>query len=235
MNIAIIEKSRAISHILVNSLRAYGFFPHEISIKELVRREVSPSNFDIVIINISLDEIFVPKVIEQFRGEKAGLYFFGINSTGDWEDKVSFLNNGGDDVMSYPFPMGELIARLQALTRRSTHTTPLKYRVKQLEVDPINRQVMFRRKKVSLRKKEFGILEYMIKNKNRPVSRTELLDNVWGYQSTSSSNTIDVHVSKLRKNLSRNLIQTVHGFGYLIRDRPEKEYERTSERELEEL
>ncbi|MCA9375005.1 winged helix-turn-helix transcriptional regulator [Candidatus Dojkabacteria bacterium] len=93
----------------------------------------------------------------------------------------------------------------------------------------------YKQKKIVLRKKEFGILEYMMRNKNRPISRSELLDNVWGYESTSSSNTIDVHVSKLRKTLSKNLIQTVHGFGYLIRDKPEEEYKSISNSELEEL
>ncbi|MCA9375004.1 hypothetical protein KC622_01595 [Candidatus Dojkabacteria bacterium] len=139
MNIAIIEKSRAISHILLNSLKAYGFVPHEVSVRDIIRREANPSSFEIIIMNISIEEISIPRIIEQFRNDNPKLYFFGINSAGNWEDKVNFLNYGGDDVMSYPFPIGELIARIQALTRRTTQTIPLKYRVKQLEVDPIKR------------------------------------------------------------------------------------------------
>ncbi len=221
MNILIIEKSKTISHILKSTLLAYGYNITEdnanFASESLVRREL----FDILILDTNLsgkyDTNGILKLVKKNSNTKSKI--LGICSIGTWKDKVNFLNSGGDDVLSYPFPVQELIARIQSLLRRPNSYIDSRVYIGDVLLDANNKSVSVKNNDLLLRKKEYQLLEYLIRNKNRTVSRCELLDHVWDYRSYTGSNTIDVHVKRLRDKLpNKAFIQTVHGQGYRIKD-----------------
>ncbi len=221
MNILIIEKSRTISHILKSTLLAYGYNITEDSPDFVSENLFKRGLFDIVILDTNLTgKNTTLDILKKVKGKKdLKSKILGVCSIGTWKDKVNFLNNGGDDVLSYPFPVQELIARIQSLLRRPNSYIDTKMYIGDVLLDTNNKSVSVENSDVPLRKKEYQLLEYLVRNKNRTVSRCELLDHVWDYRSYTGSNTIDVHVKRLRDKLPRKgIIETVHGQGYRIKD-----------------
>ena len=143
----------------------------------------------------------------------------GICNKGNWVEKVDFLNNGGDDVLTYPFPVQELLARIQSLIRRPRSYIDKNIYIGDFLLDLDTKSVYKNNKDIEIRKKEYDLFEYLVRNKDRVVSRCELLDHVWDYREYVGSNTIDVHINRLREKLEdKKVIETVHGVGYKVKD-----------------
>ena len=142
-----------------------------------------------------------------------------LSALGDVEDRVQGLNSGCDDYLPKPFAFSELLARLEALTRRGGAETKLK--VADLEMDLIARQVSRAGRTIELLPREFRLLEYLMRNADHIVTRTMLLEKVWDHHFDPQTNVIDVHVSRLRQKIDRDfappLLQTVRGAGYSLR------------------
>ncbi len=221
MNILIIDKSKTISYILKKSLGTYGYNVTEdtqdFNVENIVKRNI----FDILILDTNISGTFTTQDIlnRVKRIKDIDCKILGLCSTGTWRDKVNFLNHGGDDVLSYPFPMQELVARIQSLLRRPRSYIDNEIYIGDVTLDTRNRTVCEREKDIDLRKKEYDLFEYLARNRNRIISRCELLDHVWDYRSYTGSNTVDVHVKRIRDKISNKaLIETVHGQGYRIKD-----------------
>ena len=222
MNILIIEKSKIISYIVKKTLIAYGYNVSEDNGEFNSENLISRNIFEIVILDTNITGKYSTlDILKKIGSEKKKeCKVLGICSTGNWRDKVNFLNNGGDDVLSYPFPMQELIARIQSLLRRPSSYIDSQMYIGNVVLDTRNRSVCVDKKDIDLRKKEYELLEYLLRNKNRTVSRCELLDHVWDYRSYTGSNTIDVHIKRIRDKIAnKSLIETVHGQGYRVKDR----------------
>jgi len=220
MNILIIEKSKSIAHILKNTLVAYGYNITQDSADFSTQSLLNRGLFEIVIINTNISGKYSTKdILDKIKIKRnVKIKILGICSVGTWKDKVNFLNMGGDDVLSYPFPMQELIARIQSLLRRPNSYIDNRMYLGDILLDTNNKSVSVKNSDVPLRKKEYQLFEYLVRNKNRTVSRCELLDHVWDYRSYTGSNTIDVHIKRLRDKLPNNgLIETVHGQGYRVK------------------
>jgi DNA-binding response OmpR family regulator len=219
MNILIIEESKTISQLVKRSLEAQGFNiakdSSNLSNKVFIKQKV----FDVIILNTNLPNNSTLNILRLIRKYNKEVKILGLCSHGGWKDKVSFLKNGGDDVVSYPFPIQELVERINSLDRR-----PKSYIDKDLYIgafclDKDNMCIKDKDSDIRLRKKEYELLEYLVKNKNRTVSRCEILDHVWDYRDYIGSNTIDVHIKRIRDKLdNKDLIRTVHGKGYKVID-----------------
>ena len=221
MNILIIEKSKTISHILKNTLVAYGYNITEDNADFGSENLVDRGLFEILIIDTNLNGKYTTvDILKKIKGKRdIKTKILGICSIGIWKDKVNFLNSGGDDVLSYPFPVQELIARIQSLLRRPNSYVDNRMYIGDILLDTTNKTVSVKNSDIDLRKKEYQLLEYLVRNRNRTVSRCELLDHVWDYRSYTGSNTIDVHVKRLRDKIPyKGLIETVHGQGYRVKD-----------------
>lgn len=221
MNVLIIDKSKTISYILKKSLLTYGYNVTEdngdFNVESVLKRNI----FDILILDTNITGSFstqdILKMVKKIPNIDCKI--LGMCSTGTWRDKVNFLNNGGDDVLSYPFPMQELVARIQSLLRRPRSYIDNEIYIGDVVLDTRNRIVLEKDKDVDLRKKEYDLLEYLVRNRNRVISRCELLDHVWDYRSYTGSNTVDVHIKRIRDKISNKaLIETVHGQGYRVKD-----------------
>jgi DNA-binding response OmpR family regulator len=222
MNILIIEKSKTIAYILKNTLISYSYNISEDSSDFNTENMFKRNLFEVLILDTNITGKYTSiEILRKIKNIKnVDCKVLGICSTGNWRDKVNFLNNGGDDVISYPFPMQELIARIQSLLRRPINYIDSRMYIGDIILDTRNKTVSVKEKDVDLRKKEYELLEYLMRNKNRTVSRCELLDHVWDYRSYTGSNTVDVHIKRIRdKILNKGIIETVHGQGYRIKDR----------------
>jgi len=146
-----------------------------------------------------------------------------LSALGEVSDRVAGLQAGGDDYLVKPYAFAELIARVEALTRRrETGSVQTLLRVGDLEMDLIAREVRRSSKEIDLQPREFQLLEFLMRHAGQSVTRTMLLEKVWDYHFDPQTNVIDVHVSRLRskidKGFERPLLHTVRGAGYMIRD-----------------
>lgn len=179
-------------------------------------------NFDLLILDIILPGYNGFKVCKQVRLKKKELPILMLTALGTIRDKVQGFENGADDYLTKPFHFEELLARINALTRRNTAVSGKIYTVGDLEVDCDKSTVFRAGKEIPLTTKEFTLLEILIANKNKVLSRSEIAGKVWGINFDRGTNLIDVYINYLRtkidKNHTKKLIQTVIGRGYVLKD-----------------
>ncbi len=224
MNILIIEDFKNTGQIIKGILDA-NKFKVELTESKHYYDYLDRERYDLIILDLHIKNLVTNsiEILELIKNKFPNIFLIGISSKATWNEKVEFLNAGADDVIDYPFPIQELIARIDSLKRRPKRTEAKHLRMNDLEIDMDLKTVTLNRKNIPLRKKEYSLLEYLVKNKNRIVSRMELLDHVWDYRKINSSNTVDVHVKRLRDKINdRNFIKTVHGFGYTLSPKIEK-------------
>jgi DNA-binding response OmpR family regulator len=164
------------------------------------------------------------KVLERVRSRRAGPPVLILSARGAVDDRVKGLETGADDYLTKPFAFVELLARVRALLRRG-QPAPEKLQVADLALDCARRKVIRGVESIELAPKEFGILEYMMRNKGRPLSRTMIVEHVWDMDYDGLTNIVDVYIRHLRSKIDdrfpQKLIHTVRGIGYMI-EAPEK-------------
>jgi len=181
----------------------------------------SAEDYNLIILDVMLPEIDGLDLCRLLRMKGIHTPVLMLTAKDTVEDKVRGLDSGADDYLTKPFSFEELLARLRALSRRRQFPVePL--RCADLKIDPMTRKVTRSDKEIYLRPKEFALLEYLLKNKNKALTRTQILQNVWGYNFDPNTNVVDVHINFLRdkidRDFSKKLIHTVRGIGYVIRE-----------------
>jgi len=219
MNILIIEENKTISQLIKRALEIQGFDITQDDKNFYNKTFVKKRVFEVVVLNTNLPKDHTFKILNHIRKFDKKIKILGLCSHGGWKDKVEFLKKGGDDVVSYPFPIQELVERINSLQRRPKSYVDDNLYIGSYCLDKESFSVRDKERDVKLRKKEFELLEYLVKNKDRTISRCELLDHVWDYRDYIGSNTIDVHIKRIRDKLDRkDLIRTIHGRGYKVVD-----------------
>jgi len=186
--------------------------------------KVWQDQYDLILLDIMLPHVDGFEILREIRQSGIRTPVLMLTAKGDTEDKVKGLDLGADDYLAKPFSLPELLARVRALIRRSSRSTPI-MEIGGLRLDTSSRTVSKEGQPLDLTAKEFGILEFLMHNIGRAVSRFTLAEHVWGdeFDPFSMSNFIDVHVSNLRKKITgpdeEPLITTVRGFGYRIERR----------------
>ncbi len=160
-------------------------------------------------------------VVQTVREQDIDTPVLFLSALGDVDDRVDGLKAGGDDYLAKPFAMAELLARLEALTRRGkAHSETTQLAVGDLEMDILARKVTRQGQRVYLHPREFKLLEYLMRHAGQVVTRTMLLENVWEYHFDPQTNVIDVHISRLRQKIDKPfdsaVLQTVRGAGYKL-------------------
>jgi len=179
-------------------------------------------------VNVAVIDIMLPlmdgfTLIQEIRKSRPELPILILSAKRSVEDRVRGLEIGSDDYLTKPFSFTELIARLRALVRRTgSPKEATKVQVSDLSLDLLSREVRKGRTNIELLPKEFALLEYLVRNKGRVLTRTQILEQVWGYQFDPESNVVDVHICRLREKLGdageRRLIRTIRGVGYIVKE-----------------
>ena len=179
-------------------------------------------NYDISIIDLLLPKLDGASLIQKARESGVKIPIIVLSSLQDFPTKTHLLDIGVDDYVVKPFSFEELYARILAILRRVQNQLPAEYlELNDLKLIPDKRMAVRSDKEIPLRKKEFALLEYLMQHPNQVVSRGELMQNVWDYNSLISSNTVDSHISSLRRKVDhgykKSLIKTIHGIGYMLK------------------
>ncbi|QCQ23345.1 response regulator transcription factor [Desulfoglaeba alkanexedens] len=180
--------------------------------------------FDAIILDIMMPKIDGLTVLEEVRKAGIDVPVLMLTAKGDVEDRVKGLDLGADDYLAKPFSLDELVARLRALLRRAGGQCESVLQVHDLQLDTKSRKVTKSGNPIELTPREFSILEFLLHNKNRAVSRFSLAEHVWGddFDPFSMSNFMDVHIKNLRQKIGdsgeRKIIRTIRGVGYIIGD-----------------
>ena len=223
MRVLVVEDDAKTAGYLANALRESG---HNIELAgdgqigfELART----GEYDVLIIDRMLPGRDGLSVIEGLRHEGIRTPVLILSALGAVDDRVKGLRSGGDDYLAKPYAFSELLARVEALARRSApEKASMRYAVGDLVLDRLAHQVTRAGEPIPLQPREYRLLEYLIMNAGQVVTRTMLLEHVWDYHFDPQTNVIDVHISRLRakidKNFDRPLLHTVRGAGYMIRD-----------------
>jgi len=179
----------------------------------------SSENYDLIILDVMLPEMSGIEICKKLREKNIHTPILMLTAKGQLSDKVEGLNSGADDYLTKPFAFEELLARIKALGRRPKNSTGSTYQVSDLTLNTLTYEIKRADKKISLSAKEFSLLEYLMRNVNQVLSKDQIIEHVWDYDSDILPNTVEVFVGYLRNKLGKpDLIQTVRGFGYRIGD-----------------
>ena len=220
--ILVVEDDPETAGQLMEQLTASGYWVDLASSGAEALRHGTATDYAVITIDRMLPDFDGIAVMRQLRDDGIAAPFLIISALGEVDDKVRGLRAGGDDYLVKPFSFLELLARLEALGRRSeTIAKETILRVGDLAIDLISRTASRRGKEIVLLPKEFQLLEYLVRNEDRIVSRAMLLQHVWDLHFDPSTNIIDVYVGRLRRKVddlqAYPLIHTVRGVGYCLR------------------
>ena len=222
MRALVVEDDATIAEFVGRGLREAGFTVDHEADGESGLRAALHSAYDVAIVDVMLPQRDGLSLIDELRRRNVTTPVLILSARRSVDDRVRGLQAGGDDYLTKPFAFAELLARVQALLRRSSQpapTTTLAF--EDLEMDLLSRRVTRAGQPVDLRPREFTLLEYLLRHPGRVVSKTMILSHVWGYQFDPQTNVVDVLVSRLRDKIDRpfdrKLLQTVRGVGYVLR------------------
>ncbi|MFZ5760198.1 MAG: response regulator transcription factor [Thermodesulfobacteriota bacterium] len=220
MNILIVDDDEELRRQLGRMLESQHYRVEEAADGEAALQKIWNDAYDLVLLDVMLPKCDGMAVLSAIRAEGLDLPVLMLTARGDVEDRVQGLDLGADDYLAKPFSMAELLARVRALLRRRGERDPL-LRAGQIVLDTVGRRVTSAGEEVALTAKEFAILEFLLYNKGRAVSRFNLAEHVWGddFDPFTMSNFIDVHVKNLRHKIRTSegsVIRTIRGVGFIV-------------------
>jgi DNA-binding response OmpR family regulator len=225
LNVLLVEDEISVGNLINKGLSERGY---KISIApdgDIGYEMAVKNEFDIMILDIMLPGMNGLELCKRLRNNKIDTPILMLTALSSTENIVTGLDSGADDYLTKPFKFAELEARIRSLARRknpmqSEETNVL--RVADLEMNPESKSVMRNGKRISLTSTEFRLLEFLLRNKGKVLSRMTILENVWGIDFNISTNVVDVYINYVRKKIEssfdRKLLHTVVGMGYVIKD-----------------
>lgn len=221
MHILVVEDDKKVAAFIQKGLQQEAYAADVVYDGETALSYILADRYDLIILDLMLPRLSGLEVLCRIRREKLPLLVLVLSAKGDVEDRVLGLDSGADDYLVKPFAYAELSARIRVLLRRGIQEESL-LKVADLELDTITRMVRRGGRKIELTPKEYALLEYLMRNARRPITRNMILDRVWDVRFDGISNVVDVHINWLRKKIDKgcavSLIHTVRGVGYLLSD-----------------
>lgn len=218
----VVEDDERVAGHVVKGLKGEGWLVDHVADGRQALFQVAAETYDVIVLDRMLPNVDGLKILQTMRAAGDSTPVLILSALGDVDNRVKGLRAGGDDYLAKPFAFSELLARVEALSRRKgvvQETTELS--LADLEMNLLTRTVTRRGKPIELTTREFGLLEYLLRNAGRVVSRSMLLEAVWDYNFDPQTNIIDQHVSRLRQKLDKDfdppLLQTIRGMGYSLR------------------
>lgn len=224
MNILLIEDDKRISDFVIKGLEENGFSVSLAVTGEIAREMISENDWDIILMDIMLPGIDGIQLTKLIRFKKNHTPILVLSALDDADNKVSALDSGADDYLVKPFHFKELISRINALTRRTKFNYKEKEQVyicHNLKVNLDEYSVFQNENPIDLSPREYKLLLFLLENKNKVVSRTQILNAVWGINYDNNTNVVDVYISYLRNKIDENqhkFIHTIKGTGYMLKE-----------------
>ena len=221
MHVLIIEDDVKTSDFVQKGFQQAGFTTTAAQDGEAGLILAQHGSFDAAVVDIMLPKLDGPELIRRLRAGGSRLPVIVLSARGSVESKVLGLEAGGDDYLAKPFSIAELVARVQALLRRANNAAETSLlRIADLEMDLVTHRVRRGGRSIDLQPLEYKLLEYLLRNAGRVVTKTVILERVWDYDFAPRTNVVETRVGRLRdkidKGFERKLIRTVRGFGYVI-------------------
>jgi len=222
MRILVIEDDTEVLSFVVKGLTEQGHTVDQATDGSSGLLLATTEDYDVMIVDRMLPELDGLTIVKSVRGADIATPMLILSALGEVDNRVEGLRAGGDDYLTKPFAFSELLARVEALARRSSTLaeTETVLKVDDLELNLLARTANRAGTAIELQPREFRLLEYLMRHAGQVVTRTMLLEKVWDYNFDPQTNVIDVHVSRLRskidKGFDRPLIQTIRGAGYMI-------------------
>lgn len=222
MRILLVEDDPKIASFILKGLKAEGFAVDHAADGEQGLNLALTEPYAAAIVDVMLPRLNGLELIKTIRRERVKTPVIVLSARGAVEDRVRGLQTGADDYLAKPFAFSELLARVQALIRRSTDAAePTRLSYADLSMNLITREVSRGEIKVELQPLEFSLLEYLLRNAGRVVSKTMIMENVWDYNFDPQTNVVESRIYKLREKIDKGfpikLIHTVRGVGYVIK------------------
>ncbi len=222
MRILVVEDDEKIASFIIKGFKQDGFaVDYAVDGEEGLHLALIES-YDAVVIDIMLPKLDGLSIIKKLRQNKINTPVIILSAKRSVDDRVRGLQTGGDDYLTKPFAFSELLARVQALLRRASDIVePTTIRVGDISLDLLTRKLVRAGKSIELQPREFSLLEYFMRNAGRIISKTMIIDHLWGYNFEPQTNVVDVLVCRLRNKVDRDfekaMIHTIRGAGYVLK------------------
>ena len=222
VRVLLVEDDATLADFVEGGLREAGFAVERAADGRTGLQKAAAGPYDAAIVDVMLPQMDGLALIDALRARGVSTPVLILSAKRAVDDRVRGLQAGGDDYLTKPFDFAELLARVQALIRRATGASePTRLSVGDLSLDLLTRKVHRGTQAVELRPREFALLEYLMRNAGRVVSKTSILSHVWGYNFDPNTNVVDVLMSRLRDRIDKpfadKLLHTVRGVGYVLR------------------
>ena len=222
MRILVVEDEKKVASFIKKGLEE-DYYSVDIALDGKEGSKLAFSDeYDLIIMDIMLPFKDGISILKEIRQEKITTPVLMLTAKDDVSDKVFGLDSGADDYLSKPFAFDELLARVRALLRRHSAEKNVILKVSDLKLDTQSHKAYRNETEIFLTQKEYSILEYLMRNKNRVISRVKLSEHVYDYHFDSDTNVIDVYINKLRnkidKGFENQILMTVRGVGYMIKE-----------------
>lgn len=222
MRILVIEDDSDTAAYMLKGLRESGYVVDHAGDGRDGMVQAMAGGYDLLVIDRMLPHVDGLSIVQAIRASGIKTPVLILSALAQVDDRVKGLKAGGDDYLTKPYAFSELLARIEVLLRRTGGAqVETKLRIADLEMDLLQRRVFRQGREIDLQPREFLLLEYLVRNAGNVVTRTMLLEQVWGYHFDPQTNVIDVHISRLRhkvdKDFDKPLIHTVRGAGYILK------------------
>jgi two-component system OmpR family response regulator len=220
MRILIVEDDPQIASFIVKGLKQSGYAVDHCADGEQAITLTSTTAYDTAVVDVMLPKLDGLSLVRRLRQKQNRVPVLFLSAKASVDDRVNGLQAGGDDYLTKPFSFSELLARVQALIRRSTQAAePSRLTAGDLQLDLLTRSVTCAGKTIELQSREFALLEYLMRNCGRPVTKTMILEHVWDYSFDPQTNVVDVLVHRLRGKIDpeKTRLHTIRGVGYVLK------------------
>lgn len=227
MRILVIEDERKVANFIKHGLEEERYIV-ETAADGVSGLELALNNhYDAILLDVMLPGIDGFEVLRRFRAAQNPTPVVMLTARNATEDKVAGLDLGADDYLPKPFSFDELAARLRSILRRSSPEKTTKLQCQDLVLDTVSHMAFRGNQEIELTTKEYALLEYLMRNKNRILSRSSIMQHVWKHSFDPESNIIDVYIKRLRAKIENSdgvsILQSVRGVGYRVKEKPTEE------------
>jgi len=224
MKILLVEDDDQISSFMVKGLKQAGYTVNRVDNGEDGLHFAQSEDYDLAIVDIMIPKLDGLSLINRLRQKRITTPVIILSAKNSVDDRVKGLQAGGDDYLVKPFAFTELLARIQAIIRRTSQNPEINIlEIADLKLDVLRRKVFRGEKEIILQQGEFVLLEYLMRNAGRVVSKTMIVEHVWDYNFDPQTNVIEARICRLRDKIDRSfnkkLLHTVRGFGYVIEEK----------------